>query len=470
MSQVTQTSLRRREFLASAIGGSIGAGAALLGITRTGLAAQRPHLQAGEGTADITPPLGIEMGGFHRPPGKERRVCGIRQTSAVRALVLKHGDTQMAIVSADIAGAGQAMAERIQQQVQARCGIPAENIRFCATHTHSMPGFFFMRQWGALPEEFMGTVEKQTIEAVAAAQADLAPAELSIGKGCAKGGNFNRTAKDTKTDADFTADSTHDERWLDTTLHTLQFRRAGGRKDLLWYHFSAHPVCFADEQAGPDWPGMVADLVARDYQLTPSYLQGHIGDVNPGDGSPWRGDADETTAAVYAAFCQAMENLHPVEVPGLSTFTKPFRFPFDLDRFRSWLDAYRTDPAACNRGPWVDAGFAEAWYKDNADRPQTKTHLTRTLSAVRLGRVGLLFHPAELYSYYGLAIRRDSPFEDTLVVAYADGLIGYLPDPKAYADSEYSAIVVPKILDYPPFTTAAAEEMKTAAVAMLRNA
>ena len=89
---------------------------------------------------------------------------------------------------------------------------------------------------------------------------------------------------------------------------------------------------------------------------------------------------------------------------------------------------------------------------------------------MRLGGVGLLFHPAELYSYYGLAIRRDSPFEDTLVVAYADGLIGYLPDPKAYAASEYSAIVVPKILDYPPFTTAAAEEMKTAAVAMLRDA
>ena len=28
------------------------------------------------------PPLGIEMAGFHRPPGKERRIAGIRQPTA----------------------------------------------------------------------------------------------------------------------------------------------------------------------------------------------------------------------------------------------------------------------------------------------------------------------------------------------------------------------------------------------------
>ena len=63
----------------------------------------------------------------------------------------------------------------------------------------------------------------------------------------------------------------------------------------------------------------------------------------------------------------------------------------------------------------------------------------------------MVFHPAELYSYYGLAIRRDSPLADTLVVGYTDGMIGYLPDPEAYRAGEYSAVIVPKILDYPPF-------------------
>ena len=81
----------------------------------------------------------------------------------------------------------------------------------------------------------------------------------------------------------------------------------------------------------------------------------------------------------------------------------------------------------------------------------------------------MLFHPAELYSCYGLAIRRDSPVADTLVVGYTDGIIGYLPDPKAYKAGEYAAIVVPKILDYPPFTPTAARQFTAAAMAMLKT-
>lgn len=35
-----------------------------------------------------------------------------------------------------------------------------------------------------------------------------------------------------------------------------------------------------------------------------------------------------------------------------------------------------------------------------------------------LGKVDLLFHPAELYNYYGFEIRRDLPFEDALSSEY----------------------------------------------------
>ena len=73
------------------------------------------------------------------------------------------------------------------------------------------------------------------------------------------------------------------------------------------------------------------------------------------------------------------------------------------------------------------------------------------MSAIQLGPVGLVFHPGELYTCYGLMIRRDSPLRETLVVGYADGSVGYLPDPEAYRLGEYSAIVVPKILDFPRF-------------------
>ncbi len=460
----------RRDFLASTLCTGALAGASL-GVPSPNSfgGEEKRSLRAGEGAVDITPPVGIELAGFHRAEGNERRIKGIRQSMTARALVLQHGNTEVAIISIDSAGFGHDVARRVQQQVESQTGIPASNVRVCATHTHSAPAFCYLRQWGAIPTDYMAQVEKKAVEAVKIAQADLAPSALFVGKSRAAGGSHNRTNKTFKTDAQFNKDSTHDERWLDTMLRVMFLERAAGKRNLMWYHFSAHPVCFADEQAGPDWPGMVEQLVRESHQLAPSYLQGHAGDVNPGDGSPWRGDAQETTTAVHDAITRAMEGLERVQVDALRSQTQQFDVPLNMAMFGEWLARYRQDPSKCARGEWVDAGFARDWFEANENRDLGQNGLPITLGAIRIGSLGLVFHPAELYSYYGLAIQRGSPFANTMVVGYTDGLIGYLADPQAYKAGEYAAIVVPKILDFPPFTPTAANEMTTAAIDLLKK-
>lgn len=457
--------LSRRAFVSSLAAGITG----MAGRHALGFRASAPILEAGEGVVDVTPPLGLELAGFHRAAGKERRANGIRQSAAARAIVLRLSGTQTAIVSLDMACIDRNMAHRVQTEVERQVGIPAAQVRVCATHSHSMPTLRYLRQWGAVPMAYRTEVEKKIVEAVGRAKADLAPAELYVGKSRAVGANHNRTTKTFKTDEQLTKDSTDDERWLDTLLQVLHFRRAGGKRDLLWYHFSAHPVCFADDLAGPDWPGMIAENVRANEKLEPSYLQGHIGDVNPGDGDPWRGDAEETVKGVYPAFQRALANAAKVKVDKLRLATSEFRIPLDLDRFKNWLSEYQKDPSQCKSGTWVDAGFAADWFQGAGKWDLMQTHLLAPLSAMQLGEVGLVFHPAELYSYYGLAIQRDSPLSTTLVVGYADDAIGYLPDPNAYTAGEYAAVVVPKILDLPPFTPTAAREMAAGAVKLLQR-
>ena len=92
------------------------------------------------------------------------------------------------------------------------------------------------------------------------------------------------------------------------------------------------------------------------------------------------------------------------------------------------------------------------------------------LSALALGDVGILFHPGELYSVYGLSIRRASPFADTIVVGYTDDLIGYVPDPKAYQAGEYAAVVVPKIVDLPCFEPDVGRRLAAAALELMTRA
>ncbi len=90
---------------------------------------------------DITPPVGTELGGFHRKPGNERRVQAIRQPTLARALVLQHGQTRAAIISLEVACVGRELANRIRAQVAEKTSIPASDVRVTCTHTHSMPAF-----------------------------------------------------------------------------------------------------------------------------------------------------------------------------------------------------------------------------------------------------------------------------------------------------------------------------------------
>ena len=419
---------------------------------------QNGKLEAGEGVVDITPPLGIELSGFHRAPGDERLITGIRQPSATRALVLRVDGVEAAIVSIDMSGVSRAFAVRVQAQVAAQVQIPAEHVRICVTHTHSMPALCYFRQWGAVPPQaYIERVEHSVVQAVKLAKGDLTPAELYIGTAQAVGGNFNRTSETWKTDDLFTAESSDEERWLDTMVHLLHFQRGAEKQGLLWYHFSAHPVCYTDGEAGPDWVGIVAERTRSADGLAPAFLQGHCGDVNPGDGGPsWLGVAEEVAVPIHNAVHQALNSAERVDVSELKISNAEIEVPLNIELFKAQLAKYSEDPGQCTGGEWVDAGFAEDWFEGAQKWDLQQTSLTAPISAIQLGDVGLLFHPSELYSYYGLEIRRDAPFKHTLVVGYADDFIGYLTDPAAHAAAEYAAIVVPKIVDLPPFTPDAA--------------
>lgn len=473
MKSASRNAMGRRTFMARTLRASAATGL-LAGPQIISRAQGGATLRAGEAHVDTTPPTAIELAGFHYPVGgNPRYISNVRQPTAVRALVLQCGDVRAALLSLDIAAVSEPMAKRVQQAVATRTGIPAANVRLCATHTHSMPTFAYWRQWGTIPEEYMASVEQKAVEAVVQAQADCAEAALFIGQSPAQGGNFNRTAKTWKTDAEFSESATDGDRWLDTLLQVLYFERTGGKPGILWYHFASHPVCYRDTEAGPDWPGLVAQRVRDEFKIAPSFLQGHAGDVNPGDGVKWIGDAEPSANAVGDAIARAMGQLERIGVERIGVLAEPFSMPLDLELYAAWQAEYAANPDACSKGVWVDAGFAREWYEASQKRPWTEPAVAVPVSAMQLGSVGLAFHPGELFSYYGIGIRHQSPFTHTLVTGYTDGSIGYVPDPNSYNEGDggmYAAVTVPKIIDIPPFTREAGRTLTAGMAALLKRA
>lgn len=424
-------------------------------------------LLVGDAVFDVTPPLGVELAGYHRPPGQERRARAIRQPAFGRALVLSAGELTACIVSLDLCAVGKDFTDEVRQELWHWNEIPPINVHLCPTHTHSMPTFRAFRQWGAVPAEYRREVAQKILRAVGEALKDRAPATVRVGKSQAVGASFNRTSSQWKTDAEFTPEATAQDRWLDTLLQVVIFERTGRPRPVIWYHFSSHPVCYADDEAGPDWCGTVADRIEQELGVRPAFLQGHAGDVNPGSGNPWRGDINQVTEAVTQALLKAIASAEPINaLPGRSAVSW-CPLPLDLELYRQWLETYAREPEKCTGGAWVAEHFARAWYTDHAAKPWEASTLLVEIGLLRFGELAFVFHPAELYSFYGLQIRHHSPAPHTLVVGYANDFIGYLPDPAAFAKGEYAAITVPKILDLPPFHPTAAQVFAEQAIRLL---
>jgi hypothetical protein len=84
-------------------------------------------------------------------------------------------------------------------------------------------------------------------------------------------------------------------------------------------------------------------------------------------------------------------------------------------------------------------------------------------SALRIGDMGLVFAPAELFSELGVRIKRESPFPFTAVVGYTDGALWYIPTRAAFDEGGY------EVIDACRVAPGAGEELSARMVGLLRN-
>lgn len=105
-------------------------------------------LELGVGIADITPPVGYWRYGY--PPVKS---TGIKDPLYAKALVFKQGDEQGALLICNLLGIPRDLSRVVRENVSKETGIPFQNITVSATHTHTSP---------AITEEFQKFIDNET--------------------------------------------------------------------------------------------------------------------------------------------------------------------------------------------------------------------------------------------------------------------------------------------------------------------
>ncbi|MBL9167007.1 MAG: hypothetical protein JNN07_04635 [Verrucomicrobiales bacterium] len=376
-----------------------------------------PKLRVGTAQLDISPPLevGLLMSSVEC---RWAPFVGRRAPLRARALVLEQGGQRWALLSLDLLGLSSKAVggwAKFKRTIGRKAGAGWSSDRFVitCTHTHSAPDSLALstlyqqrafKQWIHSLSDKLATVLR-------GASAVNRPCTLEFASTTLPGYWMQRripTATGIALSDQFQPipPSWLDRKPVDRRVRTLRFRESSGEILATVVHAACHPVnemCLP--YISPDYPGTLCDaLSSEDNHGLVMFLNGASADLNPLTVSEGRGGSVRQGSALAAAVRDSLSRAQAIP-----------------NRAASWGQMARLLPTR------TLAGAA-------SQRP-----CRARLNVWAMGSVALLFLPGEIFVETGRSIEERSPFEQTLVVSYAEDSVGYVCPPHVLREGGYEA-------------------------------
>jgi hypothetical protein len=408
-------------------------------------------LRAGFARRDITQPIGTPSS-----LGLTIEVENIWDPLYASACVLEDGEGgRVAIVGMDLCGLLAASHATIRSAVASATGgaIPADRVIVNVSHSHSAPYLSddlqeMLRPFGLRLQDdaYAASIPRLVAEAVVEAADRAAPAVASVGRGVVEhvAGNRRPRGADGKVVHRYGRPPQElrelPEGLIDPEAAVIRFdaARSNGQAIGSLMVYACHPTASSvgtPPYVSADFVGPGRARLEQEFGAPFVFLQGCAGNVGTGKwvaGTAWEDNqAMGERFAVGAA--AAFRGARRVEEGPLQVATGSL--PLDLDPFQPLADLERQfEEAARTRdfAPIVAVGDALVLAQRLEDRRQAR------IAAVTLGPdLALAVLPAESFLEHGLAVRAASPFRETIVAAYNDNTLQYIPTAAAFPDGEY---------------------------------
>jgi hypothetical protein len=265
---------------------------------------------------------------------------------------------------------------------------------------------------------------------------------------------------------------------VDHTVGVVRIDTHEGRPLAALVNYACHPIFIgsASRLISPDFPGPLRRTVEQATGATCLFLQGATGNVNPR--SPMHPDATEaeragtmlgleaakvfldldTRATVerddwiisVATFhlvrkeAVASENPDCVSAGEVPLSLPLLPLPNAADARRLLAEREVALDALIRQGATPDdlnpARYQVQWAQmllRTCVEGRGPASVTVPVQVVRINQVAVVGVAGELFVEAQLAIKHASPFSSTLVAAYANGCVGYIPVAEAYPDGGY---------------------------------
>ena len=382
-------------------------------------------LHFGTAAADITPPLGIAMGGYW---GRQSGATHIRDRLMAKALVCGLGPARIALVAVDLVGLDADAVRALRARVGHATGIAGAALMICASHTHSGPLTFPFRGMGRIDSRYLEQVANSVVEVVATAAADCRPGRLYYARPQVQ---LSRNRR---------AQSVNGE--VVPYAHVLRFAGACGAEATL-FSYACHPVVLGrdNHQISADFPGVAARCIEAATGGRALFVNGACGDVNPRIANGSFADVERLGRELARAVLEGRDAAAPLDVAELSWAHERL----DLPR-RPRPPRWRTEAEHLKwhlRARWVRAGavpkaqleWATAmlqWVRAGAGGARVQSF---EIQALALGELVLLGVEGELFARYQLDL--EAAHGPVALCGFANGCIGYVPTADEYAHGGY---------------------------------
>ena len=381
--------------------------------------AQTGRLRAGASRVDITPApdAALPMSGY---AGRTEGFKGIHDNLHVRAVVVDDGTSQAALVACEVIGIPAALWEKITERLTRETAIPRDSILLASVHTHAAPalGTYGEPAEGAAARTraaYVTKVEDAVLAAVRQAQAALQPARIGFGTGKAHV-NMNRRARNA--DGGWMLGN-NPEGVSDKTVAVIKFETLTGAPLAIVSNYAVHGTVLGpgNLQISADLPGAASRVVEKHYgdAVVSPWTSGAAGDQDPiyRTGTDFRNVAAlgqllgeevirvaESIRTTSRGRVRGMQKL--MTCPGKRTVQSP--------------------------GPGRDYTI------EDADPVPIR------LSLLVINDIAIAGVSGEVLTNISLRLKRESPFNRTLMVTHGNGSSGYLPDDAAYDQVSYEIV------------------------------
>lgn len=397
-------------------------------------------LKAGFATIDITPKGGTVYDSLY-----------------AKALVLQQGSSQGAIVVCDLGGVPDKIVNEARSMASDKTGIPTDHISIAATHTHS-----------AGRCEGLAT---RIAQAIIDAHASIEPVTTSTGTATQKGLAFNRRflmvdgtvrmnpSIDPVTKTSFENGYPYLNPEIikpigpvDTDLPIILFKDQDEQPIGSLTCFAMHTCVFGPEYSA-DFPGYQARELSNNFgeEFISIFGEGPCGDINhwdvnkSGDGQNGPGRSEEIGMELASTIMKAVPTLTPQEAK-LQILTRIVNVPIQpvTDMNVAWARSAKADNfedfgsvAFNNRG--FLAGVRARKILRLAEMHENNIEsLPLEVKVYRMDdQTAVITLPGELFVELGLAIKENSPFENTMIIELANNDIGYVPPLKSFSEGGY---------------------------------